>query len=154
MDTVIYSESYNIKKGSFATAGDASRAMKSTLKRMGIDPAIIRDLAITSYELELNLVIHSNGGSLTLEILKDKLCLTSTDCGPGIPDVSLALQEGYSTAPQEIRNMGFGAGMGLPNIRRHSHEFVIKSVPGIGTTITTLYHLNPNDGGKRCIHIQ
>jgi anti-sigma regulatory factor (Ser/Thr protein kinase) len=148
MGDIIYSEVHRVDKGSFATAGDASRAMKSTLKRMGIDPAVIRDVAIASYELELNLVIHSNGGSMMLDVYRDKLRLRSVDGGPGIPDVSLALQEGYSTASQEIRNMGFGAGMGLPNIRRHSHEFEIESEVGAGTTITSLYHLNPNDGGK------
>lgn len=149
MEEVIYSEIHRVDRGSFATAGDASRAMKNTLKRMGIDPAVIRDVAIASYELELNLVIHSNGGMLTLEIFRDKLRLTSADSGPGIPDISLALQEGYSTASQEVRNMGFGAGMGLPNIKRHSHEFKIDSAPGSGTTIVLLYHLAPNNGGGK-----
>lgn len=148
MQGVIYSESYKVESGNFATAGDASRAMKSTLKRMGIDPGIIRDIAIASYELELNLVIHSDGGRLSLEMFKDRLRLTSADRGPGIPDVSLALQEGWSTASQEVRNMGFGAGMGLPNIQRHCHEFTIDSAPGVGTTITALYLLGPGDGGK------
>ncbi|HOG00564.1 MAG TPA: ATP-binding protein [Clostridia bacterium] len=144
----IYRESYSVERGNFATAGDASRAMKNTLKRMGVDPAIIRDVAIASYELELNLVIHSAGGSITLEIFPDRLRLTCADRGPGIPDISLALQEGYSTATQEVRNMGFGAGMGLPNIRRHSHEFDIESAMDAGTTITSQYRLMPNDGGK------
>ncbi len=148
MENIIYSEIHRVDKGSFATAGDASRAMKNTLKRMGIDPAVIRDVAIASYELELNLVIHSNGGCMMLDVYRDKLRLKSADNGPGIPDVSLALQEGYSTASQEIRNMGFGAGMGLPNIRRHSHEFEIESALGVGTTITSLYHIDQNDGGK------
>lgn len=147
MGDVIYSEVHRVDKGSFATAGDASRAMKGTLKRMGVDPVIIRDVAIASYELELNLVIHSNGGVMMLDVFRDKLRLTSADTGPGIPDVSLALQEGYSTATQEVRNMGFGAGMGLPNIVRHSHVFDIKSAAGEGTTITSTYHLNPKDGG-------
>ncbi|HWQ57634.1 MAG TPA: ATP-binding protein [Clostridia bacterium] len=148
MTEPIYRECYRVEAGNFTTAGDASRSMKSTLKRMGVDPAVIRDIAIASYELELNLVIHSLGGNLTLEIFPDRLRLTSADCGPGIPDIALALQEGYSTASQQVRNMGFGAGMGLPNIRRHSHEFDIDSAPGAGTTITARYRLAQNDGGK------
>ena len=148
MADVIYKESYPVERGNFTIAGDASRALKSTLKRMGVDSAVIRDMAIASYELELNIVIHSDGGRLTLEVFKDRLLLTSADCGPGIADVSLALQEGYSTATQEIRNMGFGAGMGLPNIKRHCHEFTIESALGVGTTICALYHIKPNDGGK------
>lgn len=148
MADIIYREEYEVERGSFATAGDASRAMKRTLKRMGVDPTVIREVAIASYELELNLVIHSNGGKLILEFMQDKLRLISTDRGPGIPDLSLALQEGYSTASEEVRNMGFGAGMGLPNVKRHSHEFDIISAPGVGTTTTATYHLKPNEGGK------
>lgn len=148
MEEILYQERYPVESGGFATAGDASRAMKNTLKRMGIGPAIIRDFAIAAYELELNLVIHSQGGEMSLAVMKDRLRLTSKDCGPGIEDVALALQEGYSTATQEVRNMGFGAGMGLPNIKRHSHRFSIDSAPGIGTTIVSEYALDPNGGGK------
>ena len=147
MGDILYRETYQVERGSFTTAGDASRSMKRTLKKMGVDPAIIREVAIASYELELNLVIHSDGGTLILEFMQDKLRLISTDKGPGIPDISLALQEGYSTASQEVRNMGFGAGMGLPNVKRHSHEFDIVSSPGVGTTTTALYHLKQADGG-------
>ncbi len=146
MADVIYRECYAVEKGSFATAGDASRAMKRSLKKLGVDPVIIREFAIASYELELNLVIHSDGGSLIFEIMADRLRLISTDRGPGIPDISLALQEGYSTATEEVRSMGFGAGMGLPNIKRHSHEFDIISAPGVGTTITAQYFLKPKGG--------
>lgn len=148
MEEILYRDRYPVESGSFATAGDASRTMKNTLKRMGIDPAVIRAFAIACYELELNLVIHSDGGELSLAVMPDRVRLTSADRGPGIPDIALALQEGYSTAPQEVRNMGFGAGMGLPNIRRHSHRFSIESVPGKGTTIVSEYDLSGRDARK------
>ncbi len=148
MEEILYQERYPVESSGFATAGDASRAMKNTLKRMGIEPAIIRDFAIASYELELNLVIHSQGGGLSLAVMKGRLRLMSQDCGPGIRDVELALKEGYSTATQEVRNMGFGAGMGLPNIKRHSHIFSIESTPGVGTTIVSEYVLDSSGGGK------
>ncbi len=141
METIIYREQYPVERGGFAAAGDASSQIKRTLKRMGVDPGVIREVAIAAYELELNLVIHSDGGSLILEFMQDKLRLVSTDDGPGIPDLSLAMKEGYSTASEEVRSMGFGAGMGLPNVKRHSHEFDIQSTPGVGTTTTALYHL-------------
>ncbi len=147
MGDVIYREQYPVERGGFATAGDASSSMKRTLKKMGVDPAVIREVAIAAYELELNLVIHSNGGSLILEFMQDKLRLISTDRGPGIPDISLAMKEGYSTASEEVRSMGFGAGMGLPNVKRHSHDFDIVSAPGVGTTTTALYYLKKQHAG-------
>ncbi len=130
-----------MERGRFDTAGEASAKIKRTLKKMGVSPAIIREAAIASYELELNLVIHSLGGSLTLEITGDMLRLVSEDCGPGIPDIPLAMTEGYSTASEAVRNMGFGAGMGLPNVKRHSHVFSIQSEVGTGTVINAGYHL-------------
>ncbi len=130
-----------MERGRFDTAGEASAKIKRTLKKMGVSPAIIREVAIASYELELNLVIHSLGGSLTLEITGDMLRLVCEDCGPGIPDIPLAMTEGYSTASEAVRNMGFGAGMGLPNVKRHSHVFSIQSEVGIGTVINAGYHL-------------
>lgn len=137
----LYRESFPVKSGDFATAGNASRRMKLTLKKMGISPMIIRYVSIASYEMELNLVIHSEGGHLALELYEDKLKLISSDTGPGIPDVDLAMQEGWSTASEAVRSMGFGAGMGLPNIKRHSHEFEINSTVGKGTNIEAIYHI-------------
>lgn len=99
------------------------------------------DISIAAYEVELNLVIHSDGGELVLEVTPTMLQLTSQDCGPGIPDIALAMKEGYSTASESVRGMGFGAGMGLPNIKRHSQEFYIQSKMGEGTTIRVSYPL-------------
>jgi anti-sigma regulatory factor (Ser/Thr protein kinase) len=141
MAEVLYREIYPVERNSFDTAGEVSAKIKHTLKKMGLLPTIIREVAITSYELELNLVIHSLGGTLTLEIAPDKLLLISTDRGPGIPDIPLAMTEGYSTASEAVRSMGFGAGMGLPNVKRHSHVFSIQSEMGIGTKIEAGYHL-------------
>ncbi len=142
MAEVLYREVFPVERNSFNTAGEVSAKIKRTLKKMGILPAIIREVAITSYELELNLVIHSLGGTLTFEISPDMLRLISADRGPGIPDIPLAMTEGYSTASEAVRNMGFGAGMGLPNVKRHSHVFSIQSEMGIGTKIEAGYHLN------------
>lgn len=135
-------QTYSVERGAFDTAGDASSAIKSTLKKLGIAPVIIRDVAIASYEAELNLVIHSLGGELLIEIHPDRILLTSRDKGPGIADLKLALKEGYSTAPESVRDMGFGAGMGLPNIRRHCHEFHIDSALGKSTVIQAHYYLD------------
>lgn len=138
---MLYKEVFLVEKGNFAVAGNASRDMKRSLKKMGVSPAIVREVSIASYELELNLVIHSLGGELVLEFYPDLLRLICTDVGPGIPDIKLALQEGYSTASEDVRNLGFGAGMGLPNVKNHSHEFSIESTVGVGTKITAQYHL-------------
>ena len=141
MSEIIFREVYPVHKGAFETAGEASSKIKHLLKKMGLNAGIIRDVAIAAYEAELNLVIHSLGGELILEISPKLLRLVSQDQGPGIPDVSLAMKEGYSTAPESVRMMGFGAGMGLPNIKRHSHEFSIVSEVGKGTEIIAAYHL-------------
>ncbi|MDL2217061.1 anti-sigma regulatory factor [Christensenellaceae bacterium OttesenSCG-928-M15] len=135
-------QTYPVERGAFDTAGEASSKIKSTLKKLGISPAVIRDIAIAAYETELNLVIHSLGGDLVLEVQPEKIVLTSKDVGPGIADLKLALKEGYSTAPESVRDMGFGAGMGLPNIQRHCHEFHIESALGASTVITAIYFLN------------
>ncbi len=102
---------------------------------------MVRDVAIAAYETELNLVIHSLGGELILEVRPDEIQLISQDTGPGIPDIPLALSEGYSTASESVRNMGFGAGMGLPNVQRHCHQFYIDSEIGRGTVIRASYFL-------------
>ncbi len=124
-----------VVKGDFATAGEGSAAFKNTLKQLGIDPGIVRRVAIAAYEVELNLVIHSDGGELTLEVSPKVIELIASDIGPGIPDIDLAMREGYSTAPDSVRDMGFGAGMGLPNMKRNADGFSITSRVGVGTEI-------------------
>ena len=141
MSEILFREIYPVERGNFAIAGEASSKIKKILVKMGVPAAIIRDVSIAAYEAELNLVIHSNGGKLVLEVTPSQLRLTSQDIGPGIPDINLAMKEGYSTAPESVRVMGFGAGMGLPNIKRHCHEFHIQSEMGVGTTIHVAYHL-------------
>lgn len=141
MENNAFVERFPVERGSFDTAGEASSRIKQRLKKLGIRPEIIRDVAIAAYETELNLVIHSLGGELRLEISPETIALVSEDRGPGIPDLSLALREGYSTASENVRMMGFGAGMGLPNVKRHSHEFEIESEVGKGTVIKAIYHI-------------
>lgn len=141
MSDILFKESFPVQRGNFETAGEVSSKIKRVLKKMGLNAGVIRDVAIAAYEAELNLVIHSLGGELILEIGPQELRLVCQDVGPGIPDISLAMKEGYSTAPESVRMMGFGAGMGLPNIKRHSHEFFITSEMGKGTEIVAVYRL-------------
>jgi CBS domain-containing protein len=133
---------YNIARYDFELAGRASTEIKKALKGRGIDPKIIRRVAIASYELEINIVAHSHGGAIRCSILPDKVCIAASDVGPGIADVSQALQEGWSTASEYVRSLGFGAGMGLANTKRVSDEFSIESVVGAGTTVRSVVHLN------------
>lgn len=118
---------YEIIANDFNLAGKGSSDIKSNLKILGIDPKLIRRVAIISYEAEINIVIHSYGGKLYCDIYKDKIVVVSEDTGPGIPNIDLALTEGYSTASSKVRELGFGAGMGLPNMKRCSDEFEITS---------------------------
>ncbi len=133
-DNVLYTRVYEVHKEDFAAAGEASARVKRKLKQIGIDAAIIRKIAIASYEAEINMIIHSYGGTMTINIGESSIVIICADTGPGIPDVELAMKEGYSTAPQNIREMGFGAGMGLSNINRNSDNMSITSSPE-GTTI-------------------
>ena len=110
--------------------------MKRKLKQMGVDPEAIRKVAIAMYEGEINMVIHAKGGLITVEITPQQIKMILADVGPGIPDVELAMQAGYSTAPDEIRSLGFGAGMGLPNMKKYSDDMEIDTRLGQGTTIT------------------
>lgn len=125
----------------FELAGQASTAIKRALKNAGIDPSITRRIAIASYELEINQVVHSVGGVMRYRIHQDRLEIEATDNGPGIPNVEEALTEGFSTANDKIRSLGFGAGMGLPNTKRVSDEFHIKSVLGMGTRVLASFSL-------------
>ena len=134
---------YTVDGEDFTMAGEASSALKQTLKLMNLDADIIRRCAIAMYEGEINMVIHANGGVIDVDIFPDKIVMVLTDHGPGIPDVALAMQEGYSTASEEVLNLGFGAGLGLPNMKRSSDEMNIDTTIGVGTTVTmTIYIRN------------
>jgi CBS domain-containing protein/anti-sigma regulatory factor (Ser/Thr protein kinase) len=126
----------------FELAGRASAEIKKALKQRNFDQKLIRRVAIASYELEINQVVHSNGGVMRCSILPDKVIITASDTGPGIEDVSLALKEGYSTANEYVRSIGFGAGMGLANTKRVSDEFTIESALGKGTTVRSVVFVN------------
>ncbi len=119
--------SFDIVANDFIAAGKGSSTIKNLLKSMGIEANIIRKIAITSYEAEINIVIHSYGGQLHCDLYEDKIVIVSQDTGPGIKDVELALTEGYSTATESVRELGFGAGMGLPNMMKYSDDFEITS---------------------------
>ncbi|HWQ61919.1 MAG TPA: ATP-binding protein [Negativicutes bacterium] len=126
---------YTLKGGDFETAGEASSKIKRVLQQIGVRSDVVRRIAISSYEAEMNVIIHAYRGVLRASIFSDRTELAIEDEGPGIADIEMAMQEGYSTAPDHIREMGFGAGMGLPNMLRCSDEFAIDSVAGEGTKI-------------------
>jgi len=117
-------------------AGDASSQMKLTLKKLGLPSDIIRRAAICMYEGEINMVLHAGGGQAEVEIGMTEIIIRMVDHGPGIPDIELAMQAGYSTAGETARELGFGAGMGLPNMKRYTDEMIIDTAPGEGTTVT------------------
>ena len=125
----------------FASAGAASEAVKMRLKQIGVDPAVVRKVSIAMYEGEINMVIHANGGRADVAIWPTHVELVLSDDGPGIADIDLAMQEGYSTAPDAIRSLGFGAGMGLPNMKKYSDEMKLESEVGKGTTVTMRINL-------------
>ncbi len=127
---------YEVPGDDFTRAGEASGQVKRTLKQLGFDSDAVRRMAIAMYEAEINMVIHANGGEIAVDILPDRVVAVLTDHGPGIPDVEQAMQEGFSTAPDNVRSLGFGAGMGLPNIRKYSDEMDIQTEIGKGTVIT------------------
>ncbi len=126
---------YRVDGDNFLVAGEASASLKRTLKQLGIDSSIIRKISISMYEAEMNMVIHASGGVIDVDISTDKVHVILKDRGPGIPDIDLAMKEGYSTATHEIRELGFGAGMGLPNMKRYSDDLNVYSELGIGTTV-------------------
>lgn len=126
---------FQSRKFDFETAGKASGELKKALKARGVEPATIRRAAVASYELEMNQVIHSEGGTMSFTILDGSIEIIAADQGPGIPDLDAALTEGFSTANEWIRSLGFGAGLGLPNARRSSDDFSLDSAPGRGTTV-------------------
>ena len=126
---------FDIDGNNFTSAGEASVKIKKLLREMGFSPDTIRRVSVAMYEGEINMVIHANGGSADVEVYGDRIEIILADRGPGIPNIDLAMQEGYSTAPDNIRSLGFGAGMGLPNMKRYTDEMRIESALGVGTTI-------------------
>ncbi|MBQ9761129.1 MAG: ATP-binding protein [Clostridia bacterium] len=120
----------------FTSAGQASVQVKKNLRKLGISPEIIRKISIAMYEGEINMVIHADGGEADVLVYEDRIEIILTDRGPGIANIDLAMQEGFSTAPDNVRSLGFGAGMGLPNMKRYTDDMKIESTLGEGTTIT------------------
>jgi anti-sigma regulatory factor (Ser/Thr protein kinase) len=132
------SEKFTVQGGDFASVGKASTAMKSALEMIGIPSAITRRVSIIAYEAEMNLVIHAGGGIIQYSVFPDRIEITAEDNGPGIENIELAMEEGYSTASDEIRELGFGAGMGLSNIKRNSDDLKIDSIPEEGTSLVAV----------------
>jgi serine/threonine-protein kinase RsbT len=126
---------FEIISGDFTRAGEASTNVKQTLKKLGVAPDIIRRAIICMYEAEMNMIIHSDGGTAEVAITPASIDITMADQGPGIPDLDLAMKEGYSTAPDLAREFGYGAGMGLPNMKRNADVLDIDSKAGRGTTV-------------------
>lgn len=132
---------YDVKCNDFSVAGENSSKVKKTLKTLGFNPEIIRKVAIAMYEAEINMVIHANGGYIEGEISPEKIVVRLCDNGPGIPDIDKAMKEGFSTADHRVRELGFGAGMGLPNIKKYSDELNITTTVGKGTTLEIVVYV-------------
>lgn len=132
---------FDVDGSDFTSAGQASVQVKKNLRQLGIGPKIIRRVSIAMYEGEINMVIHANGGSADVTVTEDQIIIVLSDHGPGIKDISLAMREGYSTAPDNVRSLGFGAGMGLPNMKRYTDDMKIESEVGVGTTVTMVVNL-------------
>jgi len=133
---------FHIAGGDFTTAGTASSEVKKVMKKLGISPVCIKRTVVALYEAEVNVVAHAYSGKMRVTIGEKKIEAVISDKGPGIEDIALAMQEGFSTASVRVREMGFGAGMGLSNIRKNSDELEIKSEPGTGTVVRIANHLN------------
>lgn len=134
-------KNYILSGTDFSVAGEASSNFKALLKKLGVPPQTVRRVAIAMYEAEINTIIHGGGGECEAEISGKEIKITFRDQGPGIPDLNLAMQEGYSTATDSIRELGFGAGMGLPNIKKYTDDMQIDTIIGKGTTLTLIINL-------------
>ena len=132
---------FDVDGDNFTSAGQASVQVKKDLRRLGIDPEIIRRVSIAMYEGEINMVIHAGGGVAEVRVTEEAVEIILADNGPGIADIEQAMQAGFSTAPDTIRSLGFGAGMGLPNMKRYTDYMDIQSTVGVGTTITMRVNL-------------
>ena len=135
---------YEIDGENFSAAGEASTAVKRVLKKLKLPPAIVRRAVVCMYEGEINMVIHADGGEALLEVDEEAIRIILKDRGPGIPDIDKAMEEGWSTASSNVRAMGFGAGMGLPNMKRNADDMKIETELGVGTTVT----MTINIGGE------
>lgn len=134
--------SIDVDGQNFESAGYASQSTKTKLKQLGLSSELTRRVAIAMYEGEINMVIHANGGVASAEVLHDRIIITLEDTGKGIADVNLAMREGYSTATDEIRDLGFGAGMGLPNMKRYSDKMEIETEVGVGTKVIMTFFIS------------
>jgi len=134
---------FHIKNRDFIHAGEASITVQNMLKQLNMDPKLIRRIAVCGYEGEMNVVMHGGDGQFCVEVDLDKVVLNISDDGPGIEDIPKAMQKGFSTASDEYREMGFGAGMGLPNMETHSDQMVVESEKGRGTTVRMFFFMNP-----------
>ncbi len=139
------SQHFEIRGGDFSNAGKVSTTIKEILQEIGIDPAIIIRTSIAVYEAEMNVVMYARRCELTLNISPEELHIKLEDQGPGIRNIDLAMQEGFSTATDEMREMGFGAGLGLPNIKKNADRFKISSIPGEGTLLELTFFLNQDE---------
>ena len=132
---------FTIEQGNFTDAGQASSSVKRTLKQLGVDPANIKRTVVALYEAEIYAVAHAYGGTIDVDIDDGKIVMVVADQGPGIPNIDLAMQEGWSTASAKVREMGYGAGMGLPNIKKNTDDLKIDTQIGVGTTLTMTVNL-------------
>ena len=132
---------FNIDGDNFTSAGEASVRIKKLLREMGFSPDTIRRVSVAMYEGEINMVIHANGGDADVNVYCDKIEIILADRGPGIPDIDKAMQAGFSTAPDDIRSLGFGAGMGLPNMKKYTDSISIETEVGVGTTVTMVVNV-------------
>ncbi len=144
-ETVLYRETYTITGNDFEHGGDAAAAIKLVMKELGLDAGTVRRLSIANFEAEMNVIMYADTARMEFTITPEAVRVEVADRGPGIPDIPLAMQEGYSTATAEMRARGFGAGMGLPNIKRSTDTFEIESVMGRGTTLRYAVRLKPDD---------
>ena len=135
---------FEVDGDDFTSAGQASVQVKKDLRRMGVDAETIRRVSIAMYEGEINMVIHAGGGTAEVRVTEEAIEIILADQGPGIADIALAMQDGYSTATETVRSLGFGAGMGLPNMKRYTDYMDIQSTVGVGTTVTMRVNL-PDD---------
>lgn len=128
-------QEYTVVEGDFVNAGKASSSVKKTLKQLNVEPGIVKRVVVALYEAEVNAIAHAYGGKVIVDIESDRIKMVVADKGPGIPDIALAMQEGYSTARPDVRDMGFGAGMGLPNMQKNVDKLNVTSEVGVGTTV-------------------
>ena len=138
---------YQVEGGDFSHAGSTSSAVKRIMKQLGVDPAIVKRTVVDLYEAEVNIVAHAYRGVITVDLDEERIRIVLDDEGPGIPDISKAMQKGYSTASPEVREMGFGAGMGLPNMQSNMDELKVESVVGKGTRVEMTNYFTPQNNG-------